>query len=57
MRLLQSSYFSGFFKILTVHQERPDPYPQGHLSDWSREGEERTRERTDKGSAEEETGV
>lgn len=46
-----------FFCHNPVHQERFDPDPQGHLSDWSRESEEGTWERTDKRGAETKTGV
>lgn len=53
--ITHSSHF--FFSHNPVYQERSDLDPQGHLSDWSREGEERTRERTDKGGAETKTGV
>lgn len=48
---------TSFFFLLSVDQERFDLDPQGYLSDWSREGEERTRERTDKGGAKTKAGV
>ena len=48
---------SVFFFHNPVHQERFDLDPEGHLSDWSREGEERAREGADQGGAETENGV
>lgn len=54
--IAHSSHFH-IFSHNPVYQERSDLDPQGHLSDWSREGEERTRERTNKRGAETKTGV
>lgn len=55
-----SSHFLFWFLFCfddPVHQERFDLDPQRHLPDWSREGEERTRERPNQGGAETKTGV
>lgn len=51
------AHSSHFFFFLPVHKERSDLDTEGHLSDWSREGEKGTRERTDKGGAQAKTGV
>lgn len=66
VQLPQSRPLFFFMMLLTtltsffhnpVYQARSDPDPEGHLSSWSGEGEERTRERTDKGGAQTKTRV